>query len=287
MKISQQTRKSGKVFLVGAGPGDVELLTLKAARLLASADVVLIDDLAGVDVLSLCPQARIIHVGKRGGCKSTPQSFIEKLLVREAQAGHHVVRLKGGDVSLFGRASEEIAALAAAGIEFEVVPGVTAGLAAAAQLKTSLTHRDHAHGVAFITAHGAATAASAAGAEIPWQALAQSALTLVVYMGVARVASLQASLLAGGMRGDTPVIAVENASRADARYLCATVATMVHDFAERQLKSPAVLVIGEAMAERAQQLAIEAMSGAEVAVGVSRVFANARRVFANARRVVA
>ena len=270
MKLTPQSPKSsvaGKVFLVGAGPGDIELLTLKAARLLASADVVLIDDLAGDEVLSLCPQARIIHVGKRGGCKSTSQLFIEKLLVREALAGHSVVRLKGGDVSLFGRASEEIAALEAAGIEFEVVPGVTAGLAAAAELKVSLTHRDHAHGVAFITAHGAE------GAEIPWQALAQSALTLVVYMGVARAASLRASLLAGGLRGDTPVIAVESVSRADTRSLCSTVATMVKDFAEQQLKSPAVLVIGEAMAERARALA-EAAAPAEAA----QLAANTTRV---------
>jgi uroporphyrin-III C-methyltransferase len=249
MKLPLPKTKSGRVFLVGAGPGDTELLTLKAARLLASADVVLIDDLAGDDVLTLCPQARIIHVGKRGGCKSTPQAFIEKLLVREALAGHNVVRLKGGDASLFGRASEEIAALEQAGIEFEIVPGVTAGLAAAATLKTSLTHRDHAHGVAFITAHGAE------GAEIPWQALAQSALTLVVYMGVARAASLQASLLAGGLPADTPVIAVENASRADARSVCSTVALMVEDFAQQALKSPAVLVIGEAMRARAIELA--------------------------------
>jgi uroporphyrin-III C-methyltransferase len=252
MKSTSITRSSGKVFLVGAGPGDVELLTLKAARLLAAADVVLIDDLAGDDVLALSPQARVIHVGKRGGCKSTPQSFIEKLLVREALAGHTVVRLKGGDVSLFGRSSEEIAALEAAGIAFEVVPGVTAGIAAAAELRASLTHRDHAHGVAFITAHGAE------GAEIPWQSLAQSALTLVVYMGVARAASLQRSLLDGGLPGNTAVIAVENASRPDARKVCATVATMVHEFALQSLKSPAVLVIGEAMAERALQLAAEA-----------------------------
>ena len=245
MKSPHQKTKSGKVFLVGAGPGDIELLTLKAARLLAAADVVLIDDLAGDEVLSLCPQARVIHVGKRGGCKSTPQSFIEKLLVREARAGHMVVRLKGGDVSLFARASEEIAALEEAGIEFEVVPGVTAGLAAAAALKSSLTHRDHAHGVAFITAHGAE------GAELPWNALAHSGLTLVVYMGVARAASLQASLLGGGLHGNTPVIAVENASRADTRSVCSTVATMVDDFALHLLKSPAVLVIGEAMRVRA------------------------------------
>jgi uroporphyrin-III C-methyltransferase len=253
MTFTTPPQRTGRVFLVGAGPGDIELITLKAARLLASADVVLIDDLAGDDVLSLCPQARIIHVGKRGGCKSTPQSFIEKLLVREALAGCIVVRLKGGDVSLFGRASEEIAALEAAGIDFEIVPGVTAGLAAAATLKSSLTHREHAHGVAFITAHGAE------GADIPWQALAQSALTLVVYMGVARAASLQASLLAGGLAGHTPVIAVENASRSDTRSVCSTLAAMVDDFTLHTLKSPAVLVIGEAMRARAVALAGQAL----------------------------
>ena len=263
MKSSLQKVKFGKVFLVGAGPGDIELLTLKAARLLAAADVVLIDDLAGSEVLGLCPQARVIHVGKRGGCKSTPQSFIEKLLVREARAGHSVVRLKGGDVSLFGRASEEIAALEAAGIEFEIVPGVTAGLAAAAALKSSLTHRDHAHGVAFITAHGAE------GAEIPWHALAQSALTLVVYMGVARASSLQTSMLAGGLSPDTPVIAVENASRTDSRSVCSTVASMVEDFAQQSVKSPAVLVIGEAMRARAVELVSQSRAPDSAAVRVS------------------
>lgn len=267
MKSTPITRNPGKVFLVGAGPGDVELLTLKAARLLAAADVVLVDDLAGDDVLALCPQARVVHVGKRGGCKSTPQAFIEKLLVREALAGHTVVRLKGGDVSLFGRSSEEIAALEAAGIAFEIVPGVTAGVAAAAELRASLTHRNHAHGVAFITAHGAE------GAEIPWQSLAQSSLTLVVYMGVARAASLQQSLLDGGLPGSTPVIAVENASRPSARNVCATVATMSHEFAAQSLKSPAILVIGEAMAERAAQIAIQAVNAEDTVAAPKRVLA--------------
>jgi len=259
MNTSPSPAEPGKVFLVGAGPGDPELLTLKAARLLGTADVVLVDDLAGSEVLALCPQARVVHVGKRGGCQSTPQAFIEKLLVREALAGYRVVRLKGGDVSLFGRAGEEIAALEAAGIAFEIVPGVTAGLAAAAMLKSSLTHREHAHGVAFITAHGAE------GAEIPWQALAQGALTLVVYMGVSRAASLQASLLAGGLRADTPVIAVENASRPNVRSVCTTVAAMTETFARHTLQSPAVLVIGEAMRERAMQLAA-CVAGAELVV---------------------
>ncbi len=243
----------GKVFLVGAGPGDPELLTLKAARLLASADVVLIDDLASNEMLSLCPQARVVHVGKRGGCKSTPQAFIEKLLVREASAGNKVVRLKGGDPSIFGRAGEEIAALEAANIEYEIIPGITAGVAAASQVATSLTHRDYAQGVAFITAHGAE------GAAIDWSALAQAKLTLVVYMGVSRAGQLQTDIIAGGMAVDTPVLAVENASRSDVRIVVSTIQAMHHDFAREQLQSPAVLLIGEALKDRAVQLAKAAL----------------------------
>jgi uroporphyrin-III C-methyltransferase len=257
MNTKATTQQRGKVYLVGAGPGDAELLTLKAARLLATADVVLIDDLAGDDVLAHCPQARVVHVGKRGGCKSTPQAFIEKLLVREASVGNIVVRLKGGDASLFGRAGEEIAALEAAGIEFEIVPGVTAGFAAAAAIGASLTHRDHAQGVAFITAHGAE------GATTDWRALAKSKLTLVVYMGVSRAAELQTNLSAGGMANDTPVFAIENASRANARVIASTLATMQKDFANASLQSPAVLVIGEAMRECALALSMTNSQTAE------------------------
>jgi uroporphyrin-III C-methyltransferase len=241
----------GKVFLVGAGPGDPELLTLKAARLLGEANVVLIDDLASDDLLTLCPQARVIHVGKRGGCKSTPQAFIEKLLVHEARAGHKVVRLKGGDPSVFGRAGEEIAALEVAGTDYEIVPGISAGLAAAASIGASLTHREHAHGVAFLTAHGAESTA------IDWRALAKSALTLVVYMGVSRAAQLQQDLLAGGMKADTPIIAVENASTSNVRTVATTLAEMTSAFEESKLQSPAVIVIGEAMRERALAIARE------------------------------
>jgi uroporphyrin-III C-methyltransferase len=257
---THSAKLSGKVFLVGAGPGDVDLLTVKAVRLLGQADVVLVDDLAGDAVLQLCQQARVIHVGKRGGCKSTPQSFIEKLLVREAKSGHIVVRLKGGDPSIFGRAGEEIAALDAAGIDFEIVPGVSSGVAAAAQLGVSLTHRDHAQGVAFITAHGIE------GAAVPWQALAQGNLTLVVYMGVARSAELRASLIAGGLPSSTPVIAVENVSRNDSRTVVSTVSDMVDDFATHALKSPSVIVIGEALRARATALAADAVSRSERAL---------------------
>jgi uroporphyrin-III C-methyltransferase len=247
-KLQTTPHSRGSVFLVGAGPGDPELLTLKAARLLAQADVVLIDDLANDEILSLCPQARVVHVGKRGGCKSTPQAFIEKLLVREALAGHKVVRLKGGDPSVFGRAGEELSALAAHGIECEIVPGISAGLAAAATIGASLTHRDAAHGVAFLTAHGAE------GAAIDWRALANANITLVIYMGVSRAQQLQADLLEGGMPSTTPLIAVENASRANSRSIATTLGCMTRDFTDANLQSPSVIVIGEAMRERALAL---------------------------------
>jgi uroporphyrin-III C-methyltransferase len=232
----------GFVHFVGAGPGDPDLLTVKAARLLGQAEVVLIDDLAGEAVLALCPEARVIRVGKRGGCASTPQAFIERLMVHEARAGRRVVRLKGGDAGLFGRLAEEIAALDGAGIPWEVVPGITAGVAAAASLGVSLTHRVHAHGVAFITGHGAE------GRTIDWRALAGAGLTLVAYMAVARAAELACSLLEGGLPADTPVIAVERAASAAERRIAATVGTMVERFAAARLTSPAVLLIGEALA---------------------------------------
>ncbi len=244
---TQRTERTGGfVHFIGAGPGDPELLTVKAARLLAEAEVVLIDELAGESLLALCPQARVIRVGKRGSCTSTPQAFIERLMVHEALAGWRVVRLKGGDPGIFGRLAEEIAALDAVGIPWAVVPGITAGIAAAAGVGTSLTHRDHAHGVAFITGHGAE------GREIDWQALATSGLTLVVYMAVARASELARSLLAGGMPAHTPVVAVERAASSAERRIAATVSTMGERFAAVGLESPAVLLIGEALADAAE-----------------------------------
>ena len=149
-----KTLHCGKVFLVGAGPGDPELLTLKAVRAIAQADVLLVDDLVNPLVLEHARRdARIVQVGKRGGCQSTPQQFIERLMVSESLAGNVVVRLKGGDPFMFGRGGEEIAALEAAGIEYEVLNGITAGLAGPTSVGIPLTHRDFCHGVAFITGH--------------------------------------------------------------------------------------------------------------------------------------
>src|SRR3954465_5190561 len=181
---------NGKVYLVGAGPGDPELLTLKAVRVLGMADVVLVDDLVNRAVLvHIREGARVVHVGKRGGCKSTPQDFIERLLVAEAKAGRTVVRLKGGDPFIFGRGGEEIEALARSGIDCLVVNGITSGLAAATAAGVPLTHRSHAQGVIFVTAH------AAPGRGPDWRALVASRMTIVVYMGVARSEAVQHELL--------------------------------------------------------------------------------------------
>ena len=172
---------SAKVWLVGAGPGDPELLTLKAVRAMGEAQVVLIDDLVNPAVLEHCPSARVIPVGKRGGCRSTPQAFIHRLMLRYARQGKCVVRLKGGDPCIFGRGGEEAEWLAARGIEVEMVNGITAGLAGATQCGISLTQRGVARGVTLVTAH------TLDGSSPEWHALAKTGTTLVVYMGVSSV----------------------------------------------------------------------------------------------------
>jgi uroporphyrin-III C-methyltransferase len=233
---------SGKVFLVGAGPGDPELLTLAGARALASADVVLVDDLVNKAVLAHTrPATRVVAVGKRGGCKSTPQAFIERLMIQEARAGHTVVRLKGGDPFLFGRGGEESAHLRTAGIEVTVIPGITSGLAAPLAAGVSVTHRDSSPGVIFVTGHEK----DGAYERIDWKALAASGLTLVVYMGVARAARIQRRLLEAGLAAATPVAAIASATLPEQRIATGTLATMAETIEREQIVSPAILVIGE------------------------------------------
>ena len=232
--------REGRVALVGAGPGDPELLTLKAARALATADVVLHDDLVARPILDLVrADARVIAVGKRGGCASTPQAFIEQLMIREARAGRFVVRLKGGDPFVFGRGGEEMLALREAGVDVTIVPGITSGLAAPASVGVPVTHRGVAHGVALVTAHAAEE-----GAEPDWRALALSGLTLVVYMGMQRIDELRDKLVAAGQSPATPVAIVANATRSDQRALHTTVARMAEDATAAGLRSPAIIVIG-------------------------------------------
>lgn len=237
---------SAKVWLVGAGPGDPELLTLKAVKALSQADIVMIDDLVNPAVLEHCPGARIVAVGKRGGCRSTPQAFIHRLMLRYARQGKCVVRLKGGDPCIFGRGSEEADWLGAHGIEVELVNGITAGLAGATQCGIPLTLRGVARGVTLVTAH------TQDDSGLNWQALALSGTTLVVYMGVAKLDEIQAGLLAGGMSRDMPVAMIENASLPAQRECRSRLAALQDDAAAFSLKSPAILVIGEVARASAQ-----------------------------------
>jgi len=189
-------------------------------------------------------------VGKRGGCRSTPQAFIERLMVAEARAGLCVVRLKGGDPFLFGRGGEEMEHLQAAGVEVEVVPGITSGLAAATCAGRSVTHRDHSPGVIFVTGHEK----DGARQRIDWALLARSGLTLVIYMGVARCERLQQQLLAGGLAAGTPALAVHNATLPTQRILHTRLGALAEDIAAHGIASPAILVIGEAVAAGADAL---------------------------------
>ncbi|WP_294764625.1 uroporphyrinogen-III C-methyltransferase [uncultured Rhodoferax sp.] len=240
------TPSSGQVTLVGAGPGDPELLTLKALKAIQQATVLLVDDLVNEAIVAHAnPGARIVHVGKRGGCKSTPQSFIERLMITAAQEGETVVRLKGGDPFIFGRGGEEVEHLEAAGIRVCVINGITAGLAAVTSLNVPLTHREHAHGVVFVTGH-----AKPGDAGTDWPALAAAAhsakLTLVVYMGVSGVADIQAGLLQG-LPADTPVGIIQNASLPTQRHAACTLRELQTTIAREQLASPSVIVVGDVM----------------------------------------
>ena len=234
--------KLGKVYLVGAGPGDAELLTLKAVKAINKADVLLVDDLVSDEVMAYAnTEARIIYVGKRGGCKSTPQEFIERLMINEARQGRTVVRLKGGDPFVFGRGGEERESLCAAGIECEIVNGITAGLAAPTALGIPLTHRELCHGAIFVTGHAGDDTATAPN----WQALAATGLPLVIYMGVSRCESIQRDLLAAGMRASMPIAVIQNATRHDQRAIVTSLQQLAVDIHTAGIGSPAIMVVGE------------------------------------------
>ncbi|MCP8465673.1 uroporphyrinogen-III C-methyltransferase [Pseudomonas sp. ZM23] len=237
---------SGKVWLIGAGPGDPELLTLKAVRALEQADVVLTDDLVDPAVLEHCPGARVISVGKRGGCRSTPQDFIHRLMQRYARQGRRVARLKGGDPCIFGRGGEEAAWLGARGVAYELVNGITAGLAAATQCGIPLTLRGVSRGVTLITAH------TQDDSVLNWRGLAAAGTTLVIYMGVAKLADIRDGLLEGGMTASTPVAMIENASLPSQRECRSHLADMLEAAQGFALKSPAILVIGDVAAASQQ-----------------------------------
>jgi uroporphyrin-III C-methyltransferase len=229
------------VTLVGAGPGDPELLTVKAVKALRQATVALVDDLVHPGVLRyLKKTARIIYVGKRGGCVSTPQAFIHKLMVAEAKRGERVVRLKGGDPFVFGRGGEECDALRQAGIDVEVVSGLTAGIAGPASIGLPVTDRRYSRGVALVTGH-----VGSPDGDPDWAALARCGLTLVIYMGVSRAAAIARALQQAGMAAHTPVAVICRAHLPLQRQAVCTLDQVADTLLDGDLSSPAVLVVGD------------------------------------------
>lgn len=234
-------RAPGKVWLVGAGPGDPELLTVKAARLLAGARLVLHDHLVGAGVLALMPRdARRICVGKRDRHHTLPQDETNALLVELGLAGEQVVRLKGGDPYVFGRGGEEALALAAAGVPFEIVPGITSAQGMSTYAGIPLTHRDHASSVVFATGH------SREGGEGPdWAALAQPRQTVVIYMGLGTLPTICRQLVAHGLPADTPAAVVEQATLPGQRVVAGTLLTLPLLARAQGVAAPALIVVGE------------------------------------------
>jgi uroporphyrin-III C-methyltransferase len=223
---------SGKVYLIGAGPGDPQLMTLKAARALGRADVVLVDALVNRGCLAHThPGARIVEVGKRSGSPSTEQTFIEKTMVGMARNGHTVARLKGGDPFIFGRGGEELRALMDAGVEVEVIPGITAGVGVPAALGIPLTHRELSHGVTFVTGHGT---------DVDWDALVRSRTTLVIYMGLRNLPKIVSALKSAGMDPATPACVIENGTLATQRQAV----TRLGALTGAGFRGPALIVIG-------------------------------------------
>jgi uroporphyrin-III C-methyltransferase len=237
---------SGRVLLVGAGPGDPELLTVRALKVLARAQVVVHDRLVSAQVLALAPaSARRIDVGKSPQSHPVPQEAINALLIELAGQGLTVVRLKGGDPLIFGRGGEEAEALRAAGIPVEIVPGITAAQAAAASAGVGLTRRGLASGVRYVTGH----CRGDAPLDLDWAGLADPATTLVVYMGLANMAEIAAGLMAHGMPGDMPVLAVAAATLPRERRLVSRLDAIAHDAAEAGLAAPVLFIIGRVVAE--------------------------------------
>lgn len=243
----EAVRAPGVVHLVGAGPGDPDLLTIKALKALQVADVIVHDGLVSAEILDLAPAgAQRIDVAKRKSRHTLPQDDINQLLVALARQGLTVVRLKGGDPFLFGRGGEELAACRAAGIVCHVVPGITAALAASAGAGAPLTHRGCAQAVTFVTGHAAPQDGAMGDPDLDWLSLARPNQTVVIYMGVSTAGLIAQRLSVAGRAGSTPALIVENASRANERRILTTLAGL--SVAAEGLKGPALLMVGEAMA---------------------------------------
>lgn len=246
-QIASSGSKVGKVSLVGAGPGNPELLTLKAVRLLQAADVILYDHLVSQEILDFARrEAKRMLVGKTGYGPSCKQDDINQMMVSLAREGRHVVRLKGGDPGIFGRAGEEIAACRAAGIAVEIVPGITTAQGAAAELGISLTHRDHAQRVQFVTGHARS---GALPDTISWDAIADGAATTIVYMPRKTLGGLRDAALQAGLVPQTPAAAVFSATRENSRHIIGTIATLPEQLEAIDIDGPVIVMIGSVLSE--------------------------------------
>lgn len=233
---------TGKVFLIGAGPGDPELLTLKAERLIKTATCIVYDRLVSDEIIAMAnPDAKMVFVGKMPQCHPVTQDRINEILVQEAMEGHQVARLKGGDPLIFGRGSEEAAVLQGQDIEVEYVPGITAAQGASSISGVPLTHRGLATGVQYVTGHRQADRPL----DLDWKRLANPDTTLVVYMGVANIGQIAVGLMTEGLPGATPVMAISRATTADENRMVSTLAQIAQDAREAGLKPPTLFIIGK------------------------------------------
>lgn len=241
MSVSDTSQKQGVVWLVGAGPGDPDLLTIKALRLIQQADVVIHDRLVSQPIMDLIPAAtRRIYVGKARSDHAVPQEDINQLLVTEARAGNKVLRLKGGDPFIFGRGGEELELLSEANIAFEVIPGITAASGCAAYAGIPLTHRDYAQSVRFITGH-----LKNDGVNLHWPELMDPMQTLVFYMGLVGLQAICEQLIAHGRDPHTPVALIEKGTTPQQRVVIATLATISERVHAEQVSAPTLTIIGD------------------------------------------
>ena len=256
----ERASADGCVALVGAGPGDPELLTLKAAKVIQRADAIVYDRLVAPAILALAPLAQKHYVGKARSRHAMPQEAINALLVQLARQGLRVVRLKGGDPFIFGRGGEEIEALAAHGIPFEIVPGISAANGVAASAAIPLTHRDHAQSCVFITGH-----LKDGSMDLDWHALARPSQTLVVYMGLQALPVLCRELAAHGLAPHTPAAVIEKGTTRKQRIVTGTIASLAGDAQAAALESPTLVIIGSVVSVRERlQSCIAATRAAEV-----------------------